>query len=90
MKHDLDPEAPVFVSQTTMITATQSHNEPITKLSTSKELKKKKIRWCPQLFETREIEASGYQYPTKSIREEIYQWTAQRNFETKRTKRHRD
>ena len=41
-------------------------------------------------FEIHEIEASGYQYPTRLIREEIDRWTIQRNIESNRTKNHRD
>ena len=90
-KLDLDPEAPPFIPQNNIITTAQIHYQQTTKPSISKELKNKKsLRWCPQLFEVHEIEASGYQYPTRLIREEIDHWTAQRNIDTKRSKRHRD
>ena len=87
----MDPEAPPFIPQNNILTTAQIHYQEKTKPSISKELKNKKsLRWCPQLFEVHEIEAAGYQYPTKLIREEIDHWTAQRNDVTKRTKRHRD
>ena len=90
-KLDLDPKAPPFIPQMTILATAQIHDQPKTKPSTSKELNNKKsLRWCPQLFEVHEIEALGYQYPTRLIREEINHWTAQRNIDTKRSKRHRD
>ena len=90
-KLDLDPEAPPFIPQNNIITTAQIHYQQKTKPSISKELKNKKsLRWCPQFSEEHEIEASAYQYPTRLIREEIKHWTAQRDFETKRCKRHRD
>ena len=90
-KHDLDPKAPPFIPQMTILATAQIHNQPKTKPSTSKELKNmKSLRWCPQLIEVHEIKATGYQYPTKLIKEEICHWTTKRNRETKRTKRHRN
>ena len=90
-KIDLNPEAPPFIPQNNILTTAQIHYQQKTKPSISKELKNKKsLRWCSQLFEVHEIEASGYQYPTRLIREEIDRWTIQRNIETNRTKIHRD
>ena len=67
------------------------HYQPKIKPSTSKEMEDKKhVWWSQQLTQTHGIEASGNKSPTKSIKEETHIWTAQRDRDTNRSKRHRD
>ena len=89
-KIKLDPEAPLFIPTHTVLTTAEIH-QPKIKSSITKELKDKKhVRWCPQLIQTHDIEATGLLRKTNSIKEEIERWTTQRDIETNRTKIHRD
>ena len=90
-KFKLNPEAPSFVPRNTVLTTAQIRRQPKIKPSISKVMEDKKhVRWCPQLAQTHRIEASGYQSSTKYIKEETHNWTAQRDRDTNRSKRHRD